>query len=116
MILMREMGQKALKKMWSPVKTMQMLKFGMKSSFRKLLLSHQNFKTHFQKWILKSRVGLGVSTANKSNHFIYVFIFFWNRQQAKLFEERMSNVFGGVEGAPSGDQINLTFQKMAGMI
>lgn len=28
----------------------------------------------------------------------------------------MSNVFGGVEGAPSGDQINLTFQKMAGMI
>lgn len=42
--------------------------------------------------------------------------FIWNRQQAKLFEERMSNVFGGVEGAPSGDQINLTFQKMAGMI
>lgn len=40
----------------------------------------------------------------------------WNRQQAKLFEERMSNVFGGAEGAPSGDQINLTFQKMAGMI
>lgn len=39
-----------------------------------------------------------------------------NRQQAKLFEERMGNVFGGVEGAPSGDQINLTFQKMAGMI
>lgn len=28
----------------------------------------------------------------------------------------MGNVFGGVEGAPSGDQINLTFQKMAGMI
>lgn len=28
----------------------------------------------------------------------------------------MSNVFGGVEGAPSGDQINLTFQKMAGKI
>lgn len=28
----------------------------------------------------------------------------------------MSNVFGGAEGAPSGDQINLTFQKMAGMI
>lgn len=28
----------------------------------------------------------------------------------------MSNVFGGVDGAPSGDQINLTFQKMAGMI
>lgn len=44
------------------------------------------------------------------------FVFIWNRQQAKLFEERMSNVFGGVEGAPSGDQINLTFQKMAGMI
>lgn len=43
-------------------------------------------------------------------------VFIWNRQQAKLFEERMSNVFGGVEGAPSGDQINLTFQKMAGMI
>lgn len=36
-------------------------------------------------------------------------------QQAKLFEERMSNVFGGVEGAPSGEQINMTFQKMAGM-
>lgn len=34
-------------------------------------------------------------------------------QQAKLFEERMSSVFGGVEGAPSSDQINLTFQKMA---
>lgn len=44
------------------------------------------------------------------------FLFVRNRQQAKLFEERMSNVFGGVEGAPSGDQINLTFQKMAGMI
>lgn len=26
----------------------------------------------------------------------------------------MSNVFGGAEGAPSGEQINLTFQKMAG--
>lgn len=25
----------------------------------------------------------------------------------------MSSVFGGVEGAPSSDQINLTFQKMA---
>lgn len=35
------------------------------------------------------------------------------RQQAKLFEERMANVFTGVDGAPSGDQINLTFQKMA---
>lgn len=40
--------------------------------------------------------------------------FFFYSQQAKLFEERMSNVFGGVEGAPSGDQINMTFQKMAG--
>lgn len=28
----------------------------------------------------------------------------------------MANVFTGVDGAPSGDQINLTFQKMAGMI
>lgn len=41
----------------------------------------------------------------------------WNEefisQQAKVFEERMANVFSGVEGAPSGDQINLTFQKMA---
>lgn len=37
------------------------------------------------------------------------------RQQAKLFEERMANVFTGVEGAPSGDQINMTFQKMAGV-
>lgn len=35
------------------------------------------------------------------------------RQQAKLFEERMSSVFSGVDGAPNGDQINLTFQKMA---
>lgn len=34
-------------------------------------------------------------------------------QQAKLFEERMAAVFGGVEDAPSGDQINMTFQKMA---
>lgn len=38
------------------------------------------------------------------------------RQQAKLFEERMANVFGGVDNAPSGEQINMTFQKMAGMI
>lgn len=45
-----------------------------------------------------------------------VIILLRNRQQAKLFEERMSNVFGGAEGAPSGDQINLTFQKMAGTI
>lgn len=28
----------------------------------------------------------------------------------------MANVFGGVENAPSGDQINMTFQKMAGTI
>lgn len=41
---------------------------------------------------------------------------FSHRQQAKVFEERMANVFSGVDGAPSGDQINLTFQKMAGMI
>lgn len=41
---------------------------------------------------------------------------FFHRQQAKVFEERMANVFTGVDGAPSGDQINLTFQKMAGMI
>lgn len=39
-----------------------------------------------------------------------------NSQQAKLFEDRMANVFGGVDGAPSGDQINLTFQRMAGMM
>lgn len=38
------------------------------------------------------------------------------RQQAKVFEERMANVFGGVENAPTGDQINMTFQKMAGTI
>lgn len=37
------------------------------------------------------------------------------RQQAKLFEDRMSSVFGGVENAPTADQINLTFQKMAGL-
>jgi len=41
----------------------------------------------------------------------------WNEefiaQQAKIFEERMSAVFGGVEGSPSSDQINVTFQKMA---
>lgn len=36
------------------------------------------------------------------------------RQQAKLFEEKMASVFGGVDGAPSGEQLNLTFQKMAG--
>lgn len=38
-----------------------------------------------------------------------------DRQQAKLFEEKMSDVLSGAESAPSGDQINLTFQKMAGM-
>lgn len=27
----------------------------------------------------------------------------------------MTNVFSGVEGAPSGDRINMTFQKMAGV-
>lgn len=37
-----------------------------------------------------------------------------HRQQAKLFEERMANVFSGVDNAPSGEQINMTFQKMAG--
>lgn len=49
-------------------------------------------------------------------------MFFWKlnifrncRQQAKLFEDRMSSVFGGVENAPTADQINLTFQKMAGL-
>ena len=27
----------------------------------------------------------------------------------------MANVFSGVDNAPSGEQINMTFQKMAGM-
>lgn len=31
-----------------------------------------------------------------------------------MFEERMSSVFGGAENTPSADQINMTFQKMAG--
>lgn len=28
----------------------------------------------------------------------------------------MANVFSGADNAPSGEQINMTFQKMAGMI
>lgn len=83
-------------------------RFGTKNSFREL--------NRLQNWIWNERrvwleLGIDQFPTNFQNVIVNQF-----RQQAKLFEERMSNAFGGGEGAPSGEQINLTFQKMAGII
>lgn len=45
------------------------------------------------------------------------FLFFFNKRQAKFFEDQMAALFGGAGApgeAPSAEQFNLGFQRMAG--